>query len=202
MVEDPLNKDCFFPPKAAGYEAAARGHAFDPATGALGPKNGGMTRMNRVHLAVGQPYFRFCDTAKYNTNWQRAAGGGWWAEFETFREIQDYARRTKSVKEYAGQQRQSAISYAAKLHFAIPYEWGDCGVIVMARLRRRLDAWKGWGDTALLARNAGARDPRDGGAKYIPLQKQEVFQLFIPEIWVHFDAAFIVERRGHAALFA
>jgi len=197
MVEDPLNLDCFFPPKLADTTDGVKG--FDKNTS---QRNGGMTRYNRIHLSVGQIYYRFCDSMRWAGDWEKAASGPWWAEFETFNEIRSYAARTGSVQDYANQIGSAPLSYAAQLHFAVPNEWGDCGWIVKAQLVRRLDAFKGWGDIAFLNSNPARQDPRDGGAKYIPLQKQEIYQLYIPDIWTHFKTAFKVVQAGPAKSFA
>ena len=198
MAEAPLNLDCF-------TDKAKQGASWDGATGydaKAGQRNGGMLKFNRVHLMIGQSYFRFCDRARFAQDWHRAATGPWWAEFETFTEIRDVARSSMTVKEHAARTGCEPLAYAAKLHFAVPYEWGDCGAVIEARLIRRIDAYKGWGDIAYLDPNPVRQDTRDGGAKYIPLQKQEVFQLYIPEIWAHFDQAFAVVRKGPTSMFA
>ena len=196
MVEDPLNLDCFFPPKQATYVDGVRG--WDDRTKT---RNGGMTRYNRIHLGVGQMYYRFCDSSKYAADPDKAASGPWWAEFENFNEVRSFAARSGTVQDHAAQVGGSALAYAAKLHFAIPYEWGDCGWIVKAQLIRRLDAYKGWGDIAFLDNDAARQDSRDGGAKYIPLQKQEIYQLYIPEIWTYFRTAFKIVQAGPAKSF-
>jgi len=208
MITDPLNKNCFLPPKENHYAAAARGHAvksFDPAVPddwLQASRNGGMTRMNRVHLQMGQVYYRFCDAGRFAADWERQAKGPWWMEAESFFEIQRFARAHAHIRDFAAQHGQSGLSYSTQLHFAVPYEWGDCGCVVMARLVQRIDAWKGWGGTALLADDPARRDARDGGAKFIPLQKPEIYQLYIPEVWTHFSVAFEVIDKGSAHKFA
>jgi hypothetical protein len=197
MVEDPLNLDCFFPPKQEKILNYVKG--YDENTK---QRNGGMTRYNRVHLAVGQIYYRFCDSMRYARNPEGAASGPWWAEFETFNEVRSYAARTGSVQDYASQVGSSPLSYAAQLHFAIPFEWGDCGWVVKAQLIRRLDAYKGWGDVANLSSDPMRNNTKDGGAKFIPLQKQEIYQLFIPDLPAHFTTAFKVIQAGPAKQFA
>lgn len=208
MISDPLNLDCFRPPKENHYAAAARGHAvpaFDPSVPEewlKASRNGGMTRMNRIHLRQGQVYYRFCDAGRFAADWHRQVCGPWWMEAESFFEIQRFARTHAHIRDFAARNGQSGISYSTQLHFAVPYEWGDCGCVVMARLVERIDAWKGWGGTALLSDDLSRQDPRDGGAKFIPLQKPEIYQLYIPEIWSHFDKAFEVIDKGAAQKFS
>jgi hypothetical protein len=191
MSPDPLNKDCFFPPKLAQHDAAARGLSG-------GPQNGGMSQVQRVHLSVGQYYFRFCDSARFASDPMRAAAGGWWAEYEVFLKVKQAARRQGTIQRYANMISSSRLAYAAKLYFAIPYEWGDCGSLVIARLDDRLDAFKGRGLTAYL----GGADPRDGGAHYTPIQDPTISQLYIPELHHHFAKAFTIIQKGATAGFA
>lgn len=207
MSGDVLNRDCFSPPKEAHYAGAARGHAvpgFDPKVPdewLKASRNGGMNRMNRVHLAVGQYYYRFCDLARFNADWKRQASGPWWIEYETFDLVRRFAREHQHIRDYGRKSGQCGLSYAMKLHAAVPYEWGDGGALIVARLKARVDAWKGWGATADLADDPAKRDQRDSAAKYIPLQNKSVFQLYIPEIWQYFDQAFEVVSMGPAGNF-
>ena len=191
MVPDPLNRDCFLPPKLVDHERKARG--MDGAR-----QNGGMSRVQRIHLGVGQDYFRFCDSRRFAENPQRAASGGWWADYEVFLKVKQAARRQGTIQDYANKAGVSRLSYAAKLYFALPFEWGDCGALVIARLSSRIDAFKGLGLPAYLDR----ADPRDGGAKYVPIQDRTIAQLYIPELDHHFDKAFNVVWMGSAAAYA
>ncbi|MGN6094648.1 MAG: hypothetical protein ACTHP8_00220 [Bosea sp. (in: a-proteobacteria)] len=195
MSPDPLNRNCFFPPKLAASEQAARG--FSPQG-----QNGGMSHIQRVHLSVGQNYYRFCDSARFAADPLRATSGGWWADHEVFTKVRTVAAASATMARYARSIGEATLSYAAKLHFAIPYEWGDCGVVVIARLTDRLDAFRGRGLTAYVA-SAGAAnaDARDGAAKYTPLQDPTISQLFIPELHLYFGRAFSIVRQGPASSF-
>lgn len=190
MSPDPLNRDCFFPPKLSAYEQAARGFSAQG-------QNGGMSQVQRVHLSVGQNYYRFCDAARFASDPLRATTGGWWADHEVFSKVRSVAGRSATMARYAQGLGEATLSYAAKLYFAIPYEWGDCGVIVVARLTDRIDAFRGRGLTAYL----GGADARDGGAKYTPIQDPTISQLFIPELHLYFGRAFSNVRQGPASTF-
>lgn len=197
-VPDVLNRDCFTGPAQSHYYMVARGFnvgRYDAASpvpsGGLLQKNGGMTSPVRIHMTVGQRYYRFCDTNRANQNFMMEAAGSWWLDFEVFDRIRDFSRQHAHIQEFAGRHGQSALSYAVKLHMAVPYEWGDSGVLVSAVLRTRLDAYKGHGGIASVS-NA---DARDGGANYIPLQKKDIYQLYIPELFKHFDVAFTDLKR-------
>ncbi|WP_148663389.1 hypothetical protein [Bosea vaviloviae] len=136
--------------------------------------------------------------ARFAADPARATAGGWWAEYEVFLKVKRAAAASATMQDYARRQGQAALSYAAKLYFAIPYEWGDCGMVVVARLTDRLDAFKGKGLTAYL----GASDPRDGGAKYTPIQDPSISQLYVPELHLHFAKAFTIVDKGPATAFA
>ncbi|MEI9983616.1 MAG: hypothetical protein WDN69_10685 [Aliidongia sp.] len=85
---------------------------------------------------------------------------------------------------------------------AIPYEWGDCGWIVEARLVRRIDAYKGWGDIAFLSEDEGPGATHGTAVPNTSLsRRREVYQLYIPEIWHHIDDAFVVVQKGPAKSF-
>lgn len=152
-----LNHDCFSPPKLQQQRALASG--FDAGSGR---SNGGMSAPVQVHLRRHQVYYRFGDTARANADLQREAAGGWWIEYEVFARIRAFAREHAHLQEFAGRQRQSALSYAIKLHLAVPYEWGDSGVVMTAELLQPLDAFRGLGNPARLS----GSDVRDGGADY------------------------------------
>ncbi len=188
---DPVNRDSFFPPKLAVNEARARG--ADPSTGFM---NGGMGFLQRVHLPVGQNYYRFGDSDRFAIDWRREAAGGWWVDYNTFNIIRTFAKRSEAVQEYAAKIHQPPLAYATKLFLAVPYEWGDCGALCVVNLKRRLDAFKGRGKPANLGPDEAQRDPRDGRARYIPLPNAEVAQLYIPELRDHFDAVFDVVSKG------
>lgn len=191
MSPDPLNKDCFFPPKLADHDRIARGLAG-------GAQNGGMSHVQRIHLSVGQYYFRFCDSTRFSKDEKRSIEGGWWADYEVFLKLKRAARRQDTIQRYANIARSSRLAYAAKLYLALPYEWGDCGALVIARLNDRLDAFKGRGLPAYLDK----ADPRDGGAKYIPMQDPTISQLYIPGLHNHFAKAFTIIQKGATASFA
>ena len=193
-MADPLNKDCFFPPKLAKFELEARGLVG-------GQQNGGMSHVQRVHLSLGQEYIRFCDSHRFASDPTRAAAGGWWAGYEDFLRVQALARRSPAIQDYAARAGVTPLSYAAKLFFAIPYEWGDCENVVKAEFTARLDAFRGRGLTAFLNPLPGKVDARDGGAKYTPIQDPNVSQLFIPELHVHFAAAVRIVDQGPASRF-
>lgn len=201
MAAEPVNKTCFVSNDPADqasiifYDKDARGMS-----GAT--QNGGMSHVQRVHLSVGQYYFRFCDSQRFAKDWQAAASGPWWADYEVFIKVKQAARRRGTIQDYANKVRSSRLAYAAKLFFAIPYEWGDCGSLVIARLDVRLDAYKGRGLPAFYNRDPSKADKRDGNADYIPFQDPTIAQLYVPGLRGRFDNIFTVIQKGATASFA
>lgn len=196
MVAEPFNKTCFVSDNPA-HQADIIRHDRSARGLSSVPQNGGMSHVQRVHLNVGQYYFRFCDTGRFNRDWKNAASGPWWADYEVFIKVKQAARRRGTIQDYANKVHSSRLAYAAKLFFAIPYEWGDCGSLVIARLKVRLDAYKGRGLPAYLS----AADARDGGAKYVPIQDPTISQLYIPGLYDHFDEVFTLFQLGATASF-
>jgi hypothetical protein len=195
----PLNIDCFANEAASydpayAYDAKKAKNYFEVASG-MKYGNAGMFNPRRIHLSMADGYYRFCDSKKPNL------AGGWWTDHATFLRVQHAARSHQTIRDFAARHGQSPLAYAAKLHFAIPYEWGDCDYVVQAWLTARMDAYRGKGNVAYLDSDPAKHDPRDGGAKYIPLQLEELYQLFIPDAHVHFAKAFNVARQGPASSF-
>lgn len=201
MAAEPVNKTCFVSDNPADqaniifYNNDARGIA-------KGAQNGGMSHVQRVHLSVGQHYFRFCDSRRFAQDDIEAASGCWWADYEVFVKVKQAAQRQGTIRRYARSIRSSPLAYAAKLYFAIPYEWGDCGSLVIARLDVRLDAYKGRGLPAYYNRTPGKADKRDGNADYVPTQDPTVSQLYIPGLRGSFTKIFTVIQKGATASFA
>lgn len=190
----PLNCACFSPENIGEHELRARGITEHG-------QNGGMSHIQRDHLIRGQYYYRFCDSKRFSLDEKREMSGGWWIEYETFLKIRDAARRQETIRDYARKQGQSGLSYAAKLYLAVPYEWGDCGILVSACLKARLDAFKGRGLTVRVSRGDKA-DRRDGGANFVPIQDPTIGQLYIPGLKDVFASAFTFVTHGDAARFA
>lgn len=201
MAAEPFNKTCFVSDDPA-HQADIIRHDKSARGLSGGAQNGGMSHVQRVHLSVGQYYFRFCDSQRFAKDWKGAAEGAWWADYEVFIKVKRAARRRGTIQDYANKVRSSRLAYAAKLFFAIPYEWGDCGSLVIARLDVRLDAYKGLGLPAFYDRDPTKADKRDGNADYIPIQDPTISQLYIPGLRNHFDDVFTLIQLGATASFA
>jgi hypothetical protein len=201
MAAEPVNKKFFVSDDPADqadiayHNMAARGLSS-------GLQNGGMSHVQRIHLNVGQHYFRFCDSKRFAKGWKDAASGCWWADYEVFVKVKQAAQRQGTIQRYAKSIRSSRLAYAAKLYFAIPYEWGDCGSLVIARLNVRLDAYKGRGLPAYYNRDPHKADKRDRKTDYIPIQDPTISQLYIPGLRGRLKTVFTVIQKGDTASFA
>ena len=127
---------------------------------------GGIAVPKEVHLAVGQRYYRFASSTSPR---EAQLGGGWWVGYETFRQINEFAR-----------EHDYALSESARLHLALPYSWTRVDRLVSAFLALPLRAYAGRGSVAA----SGTSDARDASTKWIPLQHREVTQLYIPGLFV------------------
>lgn len=121
--------------------------------------NGGIVMPVRVHLALGQRYFRFANSAMPI---DRQIAGGWWIEYETFAAIVRFARE------------HSEPGHAARYLLALPFAWTACDVLVTAILEAPLDAYRGQG------KPARGDHPDDRGTIFIPPQHLYIQQLYIP----------------------
>jgi len=200
MAGEPFNKTCFVSDDPA-HQADIIRHDKSARGLSGGTQNGGMSHVQRIHLTPGQYYFRFCDTQRFAANWKAAAEGAWWADYEVFLTVKRAARRRGTIQDYANKVGSSRLAYAAKLFFAIPYEWGDCGSLVIARLKVRLDAYKGRGLPAFYNRDPNKADRRDGKADYVPIQDPTISQLYIPGLYGQFDDVFTLVQLGATTSF-
>src|SRR5258706_9649631 len=166
-----INDACFQGTTSHKWLLMARGFALDRGKGkyvtSAGSncvaRNGGIANPQKVHLRVGQIYFRWADAIRERADRQKAVYGGWWVDYGTLEKMVEFAHRSGLD-----------FGYALKLMCAVPYEWGESNRIVVAELQRPLDAWAGSGRKAEVT----SKSKRDGGADYTP--PPDVMQLFIP----------------------
>ena len=93
-MTDALNDFAFTQPK---WENAAKG--YDQNTTGWPEYNGGIEMPKRVHLRLGQRYFRFANSKAPRE--QSQLGGGWWIEFETLNTISSFARQHSTPRHAA-----------------------------------------------------------------------------------------------------
>ena len=151
--------DPYFTP---GALQVARG-ASDRDNAGWPEPNGGMLNPRRIHLSVGNRYYRFASSAKPQAE---RLYGGWWIEFETIRKIARFAAEHTDAR------------HAVRYFLAVPWSWNSVDKVISGYLREPLDAYRGEGRAVSTA--AGAHS-RDGGTRYIPPQHvKELYQLYIP----------------------
>lgn len=157
-------------------------HSLDDQRMAI--RNGGIIAPHEVKLRTGLYYYRFIDTVFHNlavaNSGDLAYFGRWWIDGETMIECRRFARDSGY-----------GLSDAAKLFFALPYEWGDHRRLVRALLAETLRAWEGKGAPAQSSEVGSAKaHPRDRGSAWIAPQQIEVRQLFIPGTSAEIRSAF------------
>ena len=81
---------------------------------------GGILQPRPVRLTVGHAYYRFASSASPRS---AQLGGGWWLDFENFKQIEAFA----SANGYS-------IRDAARLLLALPYAWTKVDLRVRAVL--------------------------------------------------------------------
>lgn len=176
-----LNRDCFEGDKGRRTYDAACGYSEVDGVGAF---NGGIVSPVRVHMPVGQWYFRFVSrSAPHGAK----IAGAWWIDYETLHAIWS---RWKAVGPNPNARRLAGSGPAASTFrewLALTYEWNSIQELVIAQLRARLDAWSG---VARIAEGRHVFDSRAFG--YAPhLSKLfGVRQLFVPDLKMHRQRAF------------
>lgn len=131
-------------------------------------QNGGIAAPRRVHLKLGQRYYRFANsTLPHDVQ----VGGGWWVEYETFATIRQFAKAHSTARD------------AARYLLALPWGWTACNILLTSILEAPLDAYRGLGNPA------HSNHPFDKGTIFIPPQHLEIYQLYIPGLrWVREQA--------------
>jgi hypothetical protein len=135
----------------------------DAIPGSLTLATAGLSMARPYPLQPGQVLYRFVDTRRQPP--RDGANGPWWFEYEPFQQIKHFGLR-----------HGYSLSYSARIHAAILFEWSDVNGVVRAQVQQPLQAWKGRGRQV---HSTGA-DPRDL-PRMTPMQSvNEVYQLFIP----------------------
>lgn len=125
---------------------------------------GGMIAPQRAELPAHTPLMRF---ASHTANVPQAMKGGWWVEQSAFERILRFS-----------QIQDVALIMAARILCGVPPEWSDMRLLVRARLRRPLLAWRGLANTVIV--------PHPGGGPKVQMLHQNanaerrLHQLFIP----------------------
>ena len=130
-----------------------------------GVGTGGILSPQRIHLPVGNYYYRFASGTSAR---DAIYGGGWWLDFENLQIIRHF-----------GEGNGYALRAAARLMLALPYAWTRVDLLLRALLIKPLDAYSGYGKPA-----QGKPEGADRGTRWIPTQQVRVRQLYIPGLVV------------------
>lgn len=150
---------------ASGTDLRASNAIVDPKGAVLAyAKTGGMIAPERFELGEGEIVYRFGAADAEPT---RIAKGGWWVQRTQFEKLLAFA-----------QAHNLSLGMAVRLLCLLPPEWSDLGILIRARLRRPLLAWRGLGDSVVVRKSDGL------GPVRLPHQNEiaarRLYQLFIP----------------------
>jgi hypothetical protein len=132
-------------------------------------QTGGMIRPERAEIEEGETLHRF---SKSSNDAPSAMAGGWWVERREFDRILRFA-----------QINDLSDPMAARILLGVPPEWQDMGIMVRARVKRPVLAWRGLANTVITPH-------RDGGPRVTLLHQnansqRRINQLFIPGMSNH-----------------
>jgi hypothetical protein len=164
-----LNQAAFDDPSS--FELAT-GQNLDPRTSFTDPsgkilfraQTGGIISPERFEIPEGETLHRFASGSKDALS---AMAGGWWVEGHAFERILRFARINELTD-----------PMAARILLGVPPEWQDMGIMVRARVRRPILAWRGLANTVITPH-------KDGGPMVTMLHQnanseRRLHQLFIP----------------------
>ena len=104
-------------------------------------QTGGMLSPMRCELAPPAAIYRFGGAGRRP---EAVAAGGWWVQKEEFEKLLSFA-----------QAHGLGIGMAVRLLCLVPPEWSDISVLVRARVRRDLLAWRGLANSVVIAAGGG-----------------------------------------------
>ena len=109
-------------------------------------QTGGMISPARHELPEGTLLYRF---ANGSIPVPRAVVGGWWVEKREFEKLSHFA-----------QAQNIHVAMAARVLCAVPPEWSDMGLLMRARVRKPLLAYRGLGNNVVVPKSDGLGDVR------------------------------------------
>jgi hypothetical protein len=127
-------------------------------------QTGGMMAPTRFEVAPGARLYRF---GSVGAGVHRVAGGAWWLEQSAFEKLISFA-----------QVHELSVGVALRYLCLVPPEWSDVTLLIRARAKVPLLAWRGLANSVVTKANGG------GPAVRMPQQNEiaarRVHQLFIP----------------------
>ena len=150
--------------RAMGVDLRTRNAITDPAGAVLAyAQTGGIMNPTRHELRAGAKLFRF---GRSGLPFTSVAAGAWWIEQRAFEKLFGFA-----------QAHGLSIAMAMRCLYLVPPEWSDAGMLIRARVRQNLLAWRGLGNTVVIPTETG-------GSVRLPhhneLASRRLHQLFIP----------------------
>lgn len=130
-------------------------------------QTGGMINPQRCELKVGDILYRF---VARNTPPERAVTGGWWVDKTQFTKMDHFAQ-TQGV----------SIAMASRILCCVPPEWSDMGLLIRARVRDPLLAYRGLGNHVNIPRGDGLGNVKM--TAHNDLAARRLLQLFIPGLY-------------------
>lgn len=127
-------------------------------------QTGGILNPSRHVLSAGDIIFRFGGAG---APVQKVATGSWWIERSQFEKLIAFSN-THGV----------AVPVATRLLALVPPEWSDMGLLVRARVRRALLAWRGLGNSVVVPKKDGLGNVNLPHANEIGARR--LLQLFVP----------------------
>jgi len=148
-----------------------------PNADSFAKQNGGIYSPQETNMNPGV-YFRFISSNGGNKF------GNWWLETEHYLKVCALA-----------EERSVPLAVAARLCIVIPREWGDCGCLVKARLKKPLHAYVGKGKpaTGSVSPDNASRDKETQPVHMAPAHI-EMKQWFVPGDSKLLERMFSVER--------
>lgn len=128
--------------RAAGVDLDARRAIVDPRGEVLAyAQTGGILDPKRYELAPGLKIYRMSEARR---GVEKAAAGAWWVEQPEFDKLMSFA-----------QKHNLGVGLAARLLMLVPPEWSDLSLLVRARVRQDILAWRGLANTVVVAATTG-----------------------------------------------
>jgi len=165
---DFANQSAFYDPESKMLAMGANLNPASAITDSTGKvlayaKSGGMLAPQRHILDEGETLFRFGGSGRSG---EMVAAGSWWLARAEFDKVLSF-----------GETHGLSVGAAMRFLCLVPPEWSNAGTLVRARVRKKLLAWRGLGNTAVTVAD-------DGGVVTMPHQNEiaarRCHQLFIP----------------------
>lgn len=130
-------------------------------------QTGGMMNPMRHELQEGDTLFRF---VARDTPIDRAVTGGWWVDESNFEKLCSFA-----------QQQSTSIAMAARMLCCVPPEWSNMGMLVRAKVRQPLLAYRGLGKDVSIKMEDGLGNVNMTAHNHIAARR--LHQLYIPGLY-------------------